>query len=216
MVELGKIEKPEAEGFKKKKKLYCVRNLYLAEDAPDEYKTLFNTYWNEVSQHIEKMETAGKILKIFCENISVSGKEALDILGKMNERALQLIKKKLEEGGTLFPLEHDEIFGPFLDWGNCLMVVRTRDVFDRVYEFYTTLLNKRFEHILETIEKNLSAGEAGLLLMRDEDRAKIQFPPDIEVFLVTPPSYDNILKWLREQLKTHREKKETAEPKQET
>jgi hypothetical protein len=56
------------------------------------------------------------------------------------------------------------------------------------------------------IENNLAVGETGLLIMRDEDRAKIQFPKDIEVFLVTPPSYDDIMKWFREQLKTKRDK----------
>ena len=34
--------------------------------------------------------------------------------------------------------------------------------------------------------------------MKDEDRAKLQFPSDIEVFLITPPSYDDIIRWFRE------------------
>jgi len=28
----------------------------------------------------------------------------------------------------------------------------------------------------------------------------LQFPKDIEVFLITPPSYDDILRWLRDKL----------------
>ena len=44
MVELGKIEKPEKESYAGKKKLYCVRNLYLMDDSPDEYKKLFHKY----------------------------------------------------------------------------------------------------------------------------------------------------------------------------
>jgi hypothetical protein len=200
MVELSKIERPDVKQFVGKKKLYCVPNAYLLEDAPEEYKGLYNTYWDEVAQQIEKIEVAGKIMKIFCENIYVTGKEALDTLERMNVRAAQIIKKKLDEGGTLLPLESKEIFGPFVDWGNCLMVVKTKEVFEKIHEFYIEFLNKRLEHILKVIESNLKEGEAGLLIIRDEDRVKIQFPNDIEIFLVTPPSYDNLLKWVREQL----------------
>ncbi len=65
MAELGKIEKPDNKHYSGKKKLYCVRNMYLVEDAPEEYKSLFNKYWDEVAQQIEKIEVAGKIKTVF-------------------------------------------------------------------------------------------------------------------------------------------------------
>jgi hypothetical protein len=201
MVELGQIEKPTAESFAGKRKLYCIPNVYPVEDAPDEYKELFNKYWDEVTQQLEKLEAIGKVKKIFCENIYVQGEEALNILAKINDQALQIFKKKIEEGAVLLPVESEEIFGPFMDWGNCLRVVRTKEVFAKVLEFYTELLDKRLQHILQVIESNLSEGEAGLFIIRDEDRVRLQFPKDIEVFLVTPPSYDSILKWIREKWK---------------
>ncbi|MBM4128552.1 MAG: hypothetical protein FJ243_00360 [Nitrospira sp.] len=199
MVELGKIEKPTAEHYKGKRKLYCVSNIYPLENAPDEYKVLFAKYWDEVAQHIERLEPIGKVKKIFYEMIFLEGEEGLTTLSKMNERASQIIKKKVEEGGTFHPLEKREIFAPFLDWSNCLRVVSSEEVIRKVFEFYTECLNKRLEYILSVIESNLRAEEAALLIMRDEDRAKLQFPADIEVFLVTPPSYDDILKWMRKQ-----------------
>lgn len=200
MVELGKIDRPDAEIFAGKRKLYCVANIYPIEDAPDDYKELINKYWGEVFQQIEKIEVAGKIKKIFCEIIYSQGDEALNILANIHERLPQIIKKKLDEGGTLFPLESEEIFGPLTDWGNCLRVIYTKEVFTKVLEFYTEFSNKRFQHILSTIDSNLSEAEAGLLIMKDEDRARLQFPKDIEVFLVTPPSYDEIIRWFREKL----------------
>jgi hypothetical protein len=218
MVEIGKIEKPEAESFAEKKKLYCVPNVYLLKDAPEEYKKLFNTYWDEVAQQIEKLETIGKIRKIFCENISVQGDGALDLLSKINERTHQIIKGKINEGAVLLPIETEDIFGSYMDWGNCLQVVRTKSVFDKIFEFYTESFNKRIEHILNVIESNLSEKEAGLLIIKDEDRVRLQFPQDIEVFLVTPPSYDSILKWIRDKLKEmyQREESETEkDPEQE-
>lgn len=199
-MELGRIEKPEAKIFAGKRKLYCVANVYPIEDAPDDYKELFNKYWDDVIHQIEKMEVIGKIKKVFCELIYSGGEEALNILSKINERLHRIIKKKLDEGSTLLPLESKEIFGPYTDWGNCLKVVYTEEVFNKVLEFYTEFSNKRLQHMLSVIVDNLQEAEAGLLIMKDEDRAKLQFPKDLEVFLVVPPSYDDILKWFREKM----------------
>jgi hypothetical protein len=201
MVELGKIERPDVESFSGKRKLYCVANIYPIADAPDDYKDLLNKYWDDVDQHIEKLEIAGKIKKIFCEMVYLEGNDALDALSRLNEKASITIKKKIEEGGILFPLESKEIFGPYIDWANCLKVVLTNEVFSKVYEFFSEISEKRLKHILNIIDSNLKEDEAGLLIMKDEDRAKLQFPKDIEVFLVTPPSYDNIMRWFREKLK---------------
>lgn len=206
MVEIGRIKRPEVDNYTNKRKLYCVANIYTIEESPDDFKQLVSKYWDEVNQQINKLESAGKIKKIFCEIIYQTGEEALKVLSRINERISQIIGKKIEEGGILFPLEKEEIIGPYMDWSNCLRVVYTEEVFKKVFEFYTEISNKRLEHILETIDKNLAEAEAGLLIMKDEDRARLQFPIDIEVFLVTPPSYDDIMRWIREKL-IHRAKK---------
>jgi hypothetical protein len=213
VVELGQIEKPTADSFAGKRKLYCISNVYPIEDAPDEYKVLFNQYWDEVDQQLKKLEYIGKIKKIFFENIYSQGDEALNTLAKINDRAYQIIKRKIEEGAVLLPIEREEILEPFMDWGNCLRVVRRKEVFDKVFEFYTDMLNKRIQNILNIIESDLSEMEAGLFIIKDEDRVKLQFPKDIEVFLVTPPSYDSILKWFRERWKEIYHDKETRKDK---
>jgi hypothetical protein len=211
MVKLGQIEKPDAGEFTGKRKLYCVANIYPVKDAPDDYNALVDKYWDEVMQQIEKLETAGKIKKIFCEIVSGEDEGALDILSKMNERVAGIIKKKMDEGGALVPVEKEEILGPYTDWGNCLRVVFTHQVFARILEFFSELSGKRLEHIMDVINTRLSEAEAGLLIMKDEDRAKLQFPSDIEVFLVTPPSYDDIMRWFREKgRKTSKEKDQNS------
>ncbi len=201
MAELGQIEKPRTESFTGKRKLYCVSNIYPVYDPPDDFKELFDRYWNEVDQQIEKLEAAGKVKKIFCEMVYTQKEEIMEILGRFNERVRQIVKKKVEEGGTLLPLEDKEIFGPYIDWGNCLRVVSTQEVFTKILDYYTELATKRLQHILSMIDKNLGQEEAGLLILKDEDRARLQFPGDIEVFLVTPPSYDDITRWFREKWK---------------
>jgi hypothetical protein len=201
MTEIGQIEKPGVESFTGKRKLYCVPNIYPIYDPPDDFQELFNRYWNEVDQQIEKLEVAGKVKKIFCEMVYTQKEEIMEILGRFNERVQQIVKKKVEEGGTLLPLEDKEIFGPYVDWGNCLRVVSTQEVFTKILEYYTELVTKRLQHILSMIDQNLGESEAGLLILKDEDRAQLQFPGNIEVFLVTPPSYDDIMRWYRDKWK---------------
>ncbi len=201
MAELGKIERPAADSFEGKRKLYCVPNVYPFKDNPADYEELVNKYWDEVDRQTERLEAAGKIRKVFCENIAVSGEQAYDALSRLNAPALQLIKKKVDEGAELVPLEKDEIFGPFLDWANCLNVVMTREVFVKIFGFYTELSKSRLEHAAGLIDSSLPSGEAGLLIMRDEDRIQLRLGTDIEIFLVTPPSYDDILRWLRDKMK---------------
>jgi len=200
MVELGKIDRPQAGEFIGKRKLYCVANIYTVEDAPNDYKELVDRYWNEVIQQMEKIEAAGRTKKIFCEIIYEQGDEALNILNKINARIFQIIKSRIEEGGTLIPLENKEILGPYTDWRNCLRVVFTQEVFTRVLEFFTEFSEKRLQHVIKVIDSNLLEAEAGLLIMKDEDRSKLQFPGDIEVFLITPPSYDDIIRWFRDRV----------------
>ena len=200
MAELGRIQKPNVDEFGGKRKLYCIANIYPMEDAPEDYKELADKYWDEVVRQIEKIENAGKASKIFCELISEQTDETLGLLKKINERIHQIIKQRLDEGDTLIPLETKEIFGPYTDWGNCLRVVFTKEVFTKVLDFFIEFSEKRFQHILKVIDYNLGEAEAGLLIMKDEDRARLQFPRDIEVFLITPPLYDDIVRWLRDNL----------------
>ena len=200
MAELGRIQKPNVDEFGGKRKLYCVANIYPMEDAPEDYRELADKYWDEVVRQIEKIENAGKAGKIFCELISEQTDEELGLLKKINERIHQIIKQRLDEGDTLIPLESKEIFGPYTDWGNCLRVVFTKEVFTKVLDFFMEFSEKRFQHILKVIDDHLGEAEAGLLIMKDEDRARLQFPRDIEVFLITPPSYDDIVRWLRDNL----------------
>ena len=201
MAELGKIERPPAESFGGRRKLYFVPNIYSHGNAPEEYKALVGRYWDEVAQQLDKIEAAGKVKRVFCESISEQGEEALSILDKSNEPVSRIVRKKVEEGAVLVPLERDDIFGPLMDWSNCLAVVRTDEVYQKVIEFYKDLYERRLQHIQHEIGANLSGEEAGLLIMGDQERAGLQLPGDIEVFLVTPPSYDDLLRWLREKRK---------------
>ena len=105
MVEIGKINKPEVEQYKNRKKIYFVRNLYLPKNATDQYKMIFDRYWKEVEEYIAKLEVAGKVVKIFCESLYMSGEDAKRILKSMNVALDQFVLKKIDAGAELLPLE---------------------------------------------------------------------------------------------------------------
>jgi len=187
------IDKPDASDYKKKKKIYFVRNLYLPKNATSGYKTIYDRYWSEVDKHLTKLEVAGKITKIFCESLYISGKDAMKVIGSMNEKLEKIVQNKIDAGAELLPLESKEIFSVYMDWYNCLIHVRTREVVDAIKKFLDDEIRKRFEHIKSVLRENIRDGEAGLLIMREEDREHLHLPDDIEAFIVSPPAYDDLL-----------------------
>ncbi len=193
MEKLWRINDPTMNNFRCRRKLYCIRNLFMPQNATESFRGHFNKYWDEVNQQLAAIEANGKIMKIFCENIYMTGEEALDMLSKVNRRVVQIVRRKMDEGGTVLPLENKELLSNFLDWNNCLLVVRTNDAVERIQELFVDALRKRFHHFRSVVENNLGEGEVGLLIIMDEERDKIQFPRDIEFSLVTPPSYDDLL-----------------------
>jgi hypothetical protein len=198
MTEIGKIGKPEVSIYKNKKKVYFVRNIFLPKNATDKYKDIYYRYWREVDEHLTRLELAGKVSKIFCESIYMTGEESMKVLSAMNVQLEQIVKKKIEAGGEFLPLEDRDIFGAYVDWSNCLMLVRTPGVYKKVHGFLKDAVKDRFEHIRAVFKKHIAEGEAGLLIMRDEDREHLELPDNMEMFFVTPPAYDDLLQFIRD------------------
>lgn len=198
MIEIGKFDRPDVANFKNKKKIYFVRNLYLPQSASEKYRDIFKRYWNEVEEHLAKLEVAGKVSKVFCESIYMTGEDSLKVLSAMNARLEQIVKKRINTGAAFPPLEDEEIFGAYIDWSNCLIIVRMSTVHKTVHQFLKDAIVKRFEHVNAVLRESIGDGEAGLLIMRDEDREFLILPDDIEFFLISPPAYDDLLKYMRD------------------
>jgi hypothetical protein len=197
MVELSKLEKPDAENFKGKRKLYCLPNVYPIPGSDEKYKNLISKFWDEAEIQISKLELMTPVTYVFCEMV-YQNENALDVLSKIDSYLFDMVKKHIDKGAKLVPIEEENVFSEYVDWANCLKVVTTEKVFTKVMEFFSEIANKRFHLITEIIDKNLGSSEAGLLIIKDEDRRKINFPPDVEIFLITPPAYDDILKFIRD------------------
>ncbi len=204
--QIGRIEKPPAERFKQKRKLYLVPLIYSNKDAPPEYKEKVGLYWHQVAEQLVNLETkGGKITHVYCESISQSGEEGMKIVEKVNPDSHQVAKDKCDHGAAFEAIEDKALFNEVMDWERCILLgFVSEKVAGKVSKFYVGALRKRYEFMAKRINKTLKGNEAGLLFITQSHR--MQFPADIEVFNVFPPALDEIHRWLRDHAKKEQEK----------
>jgi hypothetical protein len=84
-----------------------------------------------------------------------------------------------------------------MDWERCLLFgFLSRSAAEKVSELYRESAAKRYEHIAHRIDETLEANEVAILFIREGHH--VQFPQDIQVFMVAPPALDAIHRWLRD------------------
>jgi hypothetical protein len=195
--ELGRIEKPSVEGFRVARKLFFVPLIFSPRDIQGELFEKVFKYWDQVEVQLTNLELKlGVVKKVYHELVPVGGDEGSKIIEELNSTSYGIVKARLDKGAELEPLEDADLLTESMDWTKCLAVgLQNQKVFDQVYESYTQAHKKRNEHIAKMIDETLKGGEAGVLLMREGHQ--VQFPPDIEVFYVSPPGLDEIKRWLR-------------------
>jgi hypothetical protein len=205
--QLGKIEKPEAEHFKKGKKIYLVPLVYSVEEAPYEYKEKCSRYWQQVTEQLNNLASKiGIVNRVYHESIFQSDEDGMKAMESLNPSGYQIAKTQCDNGAILETVEEEELFEEVMDWQRCLMVGFMSDkVASKVSEFYVEAAKKRNEFIAKKISETLKEDEAGLLFIREEH--SVQFPSDIEVFSIFPPALDEIHRWYRDQAKLRTEKK---------
>jgi hypothetical protein len=174
--------------------------LFPLPEAPEEYQKLFDEYWDQVEEHVRNLEKMDVPKKIYHEMVFSSGKDGLQAIKAQNERTYKFVKAKVGQGVVLEPLEEEKLFSEYLDWAMCLSVVRSSDVAKKVLEFYKDVEQRRDNYVVNKIDNTLKKGQAAMLLMRDENRIRVQpkFSKDINVFLVRPPALNDIHRWLRD------------------
>ncbi len=182
--------------------LFCVS--LIDPETPEE---LSKRYWLEVEGQVARLERSfGRVNKLYHEANYLAEEAGLKHIKRLNEKAYQLIKSKVDAGAKVEALEDRELF---LGIADCQLFLTLRfsskEVLDKVSKLtpeiaqvYEKALQKRREHIPKQISDTLKDGETGMLVMREEERIKIQFPPEINVILVRPPALSEIEKWQRE------------------
>jgi hypothetical protein len=211
--QLGKIERLEAEHFKEGKKLYLVPLVYSGEKAPDEYEEKCNRYWEQVAEQLANLAAKiGKVKRVYHESIYQCGEEGLKALERLNPSSYQIARTRCDNGAILETIEERGLLEEVTDWQRCLMLGFISDkAANKVSELYTEAARKRNESMARRISETLKDDEAGLLFVGEQH--SMQFPTDVEVFIIFPPALDEIHRWLREQARTEVDKltKKSAE-----
>jgi hypothetical protein len=218
--QLGKIERLGVECFKQGKKLYLVPLIYSGEEAPDEYKEKCSRYWQQVTEQLTSLASKiGRVNRVYHESIFQCGEDGIKAMERLNPSSYQIAKTQCDDGAIFETIEERELFEEVMDWQRCLMLGFISDkVAGKVSEFYVEAAKKRNEFMAKKISETLKDDEAGLLFIREEH--SVQFPSDVEVFSIFPPTLDEMHRWLRDQArlgveKLAEESKEKAEGKAE-
>jgi hypothetical protein len=193
---LGKIEKPETSQFKNDRKLFFVPLVLLPVAEDTELGKLLDLYWQETDAQIKNLCTKlGDITKVYHELVS-SEEEIPSVLDGMHSGSHSLMKISMGNGAIFQAVEDRELLNEFMDWSRCLSVgLQSSKVFDLIYQNYLETYRKRNENISKKIDTTLTMEDIGLLFLREGPH--VQFPTDIQVFFVAPPSLDAIHRHLR-------------------
>jgi hypothetical protein len=198
---LGKIEKPLAENFRTGKKLCFVPLVFSNENAPREYREKIKTYWEQVSQQLQKLENQlGAVKHIYYESIMQSGEEGLNAIKKVNPDSYQLVKDRYEKEAKIEDFEDKDLLEENIDWERCIFSgLISEKAAKIVTQYYSEASKKRLEYLSKKITETLLNDEVGLLLIHEGHQ--LQFDDSIEIFSVFPPALDELHRWLRESSK---------------
>jgi hypothetical protein len=209
--ELGKIERPEAERFRGKKKLYVVPLLFSWQESPQDYVEKCDLYWQQVREHVGNLESRiGTVKIIYHESVTASGEEGLTILERLNPSSYQFVREKCLMGARLEVVETRDLIEEAMDWErHLIMGFLSERVAALASRLYAEASKKRYEHIAGRIKETLGDDDVAILIIREGHQ--VQFPADVEVFTVAPPALNEVNRWLRErEEKADREAQEPA------
>ena len=195
--ELGRINRPTVEQYRGRRKLILVPLVYSpAADEPDGAAALQN-YWEQAQTQAAALETAlGGLQHVYHESVTAGESEGLEQLRAGDLRSHAFVSLKCESGAVLEATEDIEILLETLDLQRCLMIpMASPNVASRLQEWHAEANHRRYEHIADRIDSTLDEDGVGLLLI--SERHQVQFPPDIEVFYVSPPALDEFRRWLQ-------------------
>ena len=196
--ELGKVEKPEVSSFKDSRKILQVPLIYAGKNSPADYHDLYEKYWQQVNEMVVKLEgKLGRVTLVYHETVDVEGEEGLKMLAGLNPQSHVMVNDRCKESGSLRCIEVSELLEEVMDWERCIMVgLMSEKVAKQVYDAYGEASRKRYQFISKTIDETLKPGDVALLFIREGHL--VQFPSDIEVFMVAPPALDEIHRWARD------------------
>jgi len=195
---LGKVKKPSVKKFEKGRKLFFLPLIFTPHKVEPDFKELLDKYWQQAQEQINNLEAKlTRVKKVYHEWVAGSGEEGVKAIEALDAGSKQIVKSVLEGGAEIQPIEDSSVLDEFVDWSRCLSVgLVSQKVFSQVYQSYNEVQKKRQEQAAKRIDETLKSDEIGLLVMLEGHQ--VQFPPDIQVFYISPPELDELKRWLRD------------------
>ena len=196
-VTLGNVGKASSGEFAGKRKLLLIP--YVAAVREDqELKELVAAYWAEAAEQVRKLEASfGEVRHLFHEGSVGGGDEAVNVLEEGNPAGFPHLRQMLDRGASLEPTEDVEVLRETLDLHRCMLVVQaSQQVRDRLVEWLEEARTRRYSAIAERVGERIGDNGVAVLVISPDHR--VQFPSDVEVVYVAPPSLDRISRWMRE------------------
>lgn len=203
--ELGRVVRPSAEQYRGKRKLFLVPLLHAPQTDDEEGLAIVARYWDQVRIQTGALEAnLGSLSHIYCESLLQGGSEGLSYLEQVDQNCYQLVKIKCQAGATLETTEDQDTFLELVDLQRFMVLpLASQKVAHRLQEWFSETDRARYGHIAQRIDDTLQADQAGMILIGE--RHQVQFPPDIEVFYVSPPALDEYRRWLQNWVTRQRE-----------
>ena len=193
---LTQIQRPRADAFAGGKMVFLAPNYAPPLGADDAGEAVFARYWSEVRDAIASLERAlGAVGKVYHEFGFADGEDGLAQVEAMNPSAYPLIRAMCRSTAEMRALEDAELAAEHMDWQRVLSVgTASRKVTELALDGFRDTLAARYAAIGERISADLEDGERGALFIREDHR--VQFGADVQVFYVSPPSLNEVKRWL--------------------
>ena len=200
--QLSQIPRPRASSYEGKKNLFLVPNYIAAPGLPQEAQELIEKYWSDVRDSIGNLERSlGTVSRVYHEMICAEGDEGLQHLDVLNPTACTLARAMCQSTADMRSLEDAELVAEHSDWQRILsMGPASQKVLQASIEGYQATLAGRYQSIADRIANDLAEDECAVLFIREDHH--VQFPSDVQVFYVAPPSLDTLKRYLENYFKS--------------
>ena len=215
---ITRLPKPDAAQFKSSRKLFLVPTFLISPDAPEDGQLLLERYWTEVRDHVDNLERSlGKVSHVYHEMIFSDGDEGTKMLEGLNPKGSSFILAMCKSEARLEATDDRALVEESGDWQRCISVgLMSQKVLSAATEGFQEATKGRFDHIGARIDETLKDSESGALFISEDHR--VQFPTDVKVFYVAPPTLDALKRWIGDQVRLaserFRQPQESIEPEE--
>ena len=217
MAELGKIDKPDAEKFSEKRKLYVVPILPF-----EEMSSQFNLenakierFWGEVREKIEHfLSVYGNIGTLYIEGIGDDKEHDIKLFEKYGTESnhYKLLKNLVENDAKIRGIDKESLHGKlrliYEEYSKSFLP-EIKEIHEGFYgkeidfDGWRKFLTDRIQEIqgemtkfTSDILKEMPENTNGVLIIT-EGRV-IEYPDDVDIFQIRPPAFDEIVRNIRD------------------